>query len=75
MLQRMLNSGIADEKGMGCESPAITSRCMRRMFLCPPVKAGHWETEKAEHKNSGLLPYKARVRIPALMLFRTCFFA
>lgn len=24
------------------------------MFLCSSVKAGHWETEKAEHRNAKL---------------------
>lgn len=34
--------------------PNDNCRCVRRMFLCSLVKAGHWETEKAEHKNAKL---------------------
>ena len=29
-------------------------RRMYQMFLCSSVKAGHWETEKAECKNAKL---------------------
>lgn len=48
---------------------------MRTKFLCSSVKAGHWETEKAEYKNAGIDPYMARVTRPALMLSRKCAFA
>jgi len=49
--------GIAGGKGMRCESSAVNSRCMYRMFLYPSVKASHWETEKAGYKNAELTPY------------------
>ena len=38
-------------KGNGVRIPCEDCRCVRRRFLCSSVKAGHWETEKAEYRN------------------------
>ena len=70
MLQRAHCQGIVGGKGMRCESSAKYCRCVHPKFLCSSVKTGHWETEKAEHKNADFLVYMVRVTRPALMLLR-----
>jgi len=44
--------GHGREKGMGCDSPAVILSLYAPNALCSSAKAGHWETEKAEHKRA-----------------------
>ncbi len=48
--------GAAGEKGTRCESVTIPVAVYLRMILYSSVKAGHWETEKAEYKTDGDSP-------------------
>ena len=50
--QMTLSQGTVGGKGMRCESSAIKLSVCVSKFLCSSVKAGHWETEKAEYKNA-----------------------